>query len=205
MWTKGNFSRFKWDQFLRLLNIMNLSMFSCSHFCPCRRGRCWKENPGEELVGAKSKPMSLVSRSVNRSPMLDSGLSHSPGNMECGSRNRSREMWTKTQHPVLKSGIKMKTLVQASRNRCRRQINAQASIDISIAKVRNRLKEPRMTHHNSEIFNTPYLEKSSRVYKKSWVVWKKARCWISRSMWLSQVKINFSDTEGSSSSRVALQ
>ena len=32
MLTNGNFSRDEWNHFLRLFNIMNLSMFSCGHF-----------------------------------------------------------------------------------------------------------------------------------------------------------------------------
>ena len=32
MLTKGNFTRDEWDHLLRFLNIVNLSMFSCSHF-----------------------------------------------------------------------------------------------------------------------------------------------------------------------------
>ena len=31
--TKGNFTRGEWNHFLCLFNIMNFSMYSCSHFC----------------------------------------------------------------------------------------------------------------------------------------------------------------------------
>ena len=34
MLTKGSFSRDEWNHLLRLLNIMNFSIFSCSHFLP---------------------------------------------------------------------------------------------------------------------------------------------------------------------------
>ena len=37
MLTKGSFTRDEWDHLLRLLNIMNSSMFSCSHFLSNRK------------------------------------------------------------------------------------------------------------------------------------------------------------------------
>ena len=85
MLTKGTLTRDDWNHLLRLFNVLDLSMFSCSHFRPienhpkpCRRGLMHERKPGEELVVAKSKPtLSLVSRSVNRSPMLDSGVPYS--------------------------------------------------------------------------------------------------------------------------------
>ena len=110
--TKGNFTRDKWNHCLRLFIIMNLSMFSCSHF------RAIEKNPKtmsmRSMQGRKtrrrSRRSSLVSKSVNRSPMLDSGESYSPGFMDCT------------------VGIR---ILQASRNskceRCERKLSIQFS------------------------------------------------------------------------------
>ena len=86
--TKGTFTRDDWNHLLRLLNIMNVSMFSCSHFLSIDKPntmskRAQERRTGEELcVVVKSKPVSLVSRnlSAKQSPSLDSGASFSPGN-----------------------------------------------------------------------------------------------------------------------------
>ena len=48
--------------------------------------RAQEERTGEELVVTKSRPVSLISRSLsaNQSPMLDSGTSYSPENCRLG-------------------------------------------------------------------------------------------------------------------------
>ena len=48
--------------------------------------RAQERRTGEEPVVAKSKPVSLISRSLsgNQSPMLHPGLSYSPGNYRLG-------------------------------------------------------------------------------------------------------------------------
>ena len=66
MLTKGTFTRDDWDHLVRLLNIMNLSMFSCSHFLPIRKQsvvskRTQESTPKEGSAVAKPRPMSLVS------------------------------------------------------------------------------------------------------------------------------------------------
>ena len=80
---------------------------------------------------AKSKQtMSLVSKNANRSPMLDSGVSNSPGilGMHCQSSDRSgigepvaRDVKDAHENTasVLKCDIRMKTLVPALRNQLR--------------------------------------------------------------------------------------
>ena len=66
---------------------MNLSMSSCSDFLSIYPKTISKKSmlertPGEELVFAKSKTVSLVSNEMNvkQSAMLDSGFSCSPEN-----------------------------------------------------------------------------------------------------------------------------
>ena len=83
MLTKGNITRDEWSHLFRLFNIMNFSMFSCSLFLSIENPNTMSERTqerrkGEELVVAKSRPVSLMSRSlsVNQSPMLYSGTSN---------------------------------------------------------------------------------------------------------------------------------
>ena len=80
----------------------------------------------EELVVAKSKPMmSLVSKIASRSPTaLGSSASkfRSFGHRETR-RERCERCECKTQHRVLKCGIRMKTLVPALGNQLRKRLN----------------------------------------------------------------------------------
>ena len=70
MLTKGNFTRDEWDHLLRLLNIMNLSMFSCSHFFNRKQSvmskRAQESTPKEGSAVAKPRPMNSVSRNLLR-------------------------------------------------------------------------------------------------------------------------------------------
>ena len=120
----------------------------------------------EERVVAESKPtLSLVSRSVDRSPTLDSDVSYSPENGEMQSRNSdhsgiensiarnvnenaasSSHVWHRNENT--RSGIE-KSIAMA---------DERSGIKRSIAKIQNRLTETRSTHHNFEIFNFPYSE-----------------------------------------------
>ena len=70
MLTKGSLTRDQWDHLLRLLNIMNFSIFSCSHlFLPDRKQSAMSKRAQESnsQVGsavAKPRPMNLVPRSL---------------------------------------------------------------------------------------------------------------------------------------------
>ena len=85
MLTKGNFTRDSWDHLLRWLNIMNFSMFSCSHFLSNRKQsvmskRAQERGTEEGPPVAKPRPMSLVSRrapSAKDTSSIDSGASDS--------------------------------------------------------------------------------------------------------------------------------
>ena len=62
---KGSLTRDEWDHLLRLLNIMNFSMFSCSHFLSNRKQgvmskRAQESTSEEGSAVAKSRPMNLV-------------------------------------------------------------------------------------------------------------------------------------------------
>ena len=90
MLTKGNFTRDEWDHLLRLLNIMNFSMFSCSHFLSNRKQsvmskRAQESTSKEGSAVAKPRPMNLVSRnllSAKKTPLQDSSASDTPVKQE---------------------------------------------------------------------------------------------------------------------------
>ena len=69
MLTKSSFTLDEWSHLLRLLNIMNFSMFSCSHFLSNRKqsimSKRFQESTAKEgLAVVKPRPMSLVSRNL---------------------------------------------------------------------------------------------------------------------------------------------
>ena len=90
MLTKGSFTRDELDHLLRLLNIMNFSMFSCSHLLSNTKltvmsKRAQESTAKEGSAVAKPKPMNLVSRnllSAKETHPQDSSGSNSPGNQE---------------------------------------------------------------------------------------------------------------------------
>ena len=87
MLTKGSFTRDEWDHLLLLLNIMNFSMFSCSHFLSNRTQsvmskRAQESTAQEGSAVAKPRPMKLVSRSAKKTPPQDSSASSSLGCQE---------------------------------------------------------------------------------------------------------------------------
>ena len=83
-------TRDEWDHLLRLLNIMNFSMFHWSHFLSNRKQSMMSERDQESRAKegsavAKPKPMSLVSRnlpSAKQTSPNDLGASNGPGNHE---------------------------------------------------------------------------------------------------------------------------
>ena len=181
MLTNGTFTRDEWNQLLRLLNIMNLSMFSCSHFIPLKNSKSMlkrsmhERKPREEPALAKSKPMSLVSKrvSVNQSLMLESGISHSPKNYGMPSWNSDLTSTEKFGRDSNENEASSSQVWHRSGNprpcieKSRRNVNQRSSTEKSGRDVQNRLTETRLTHQNLQIVNRPYLEKVfSNVQKK---------------------------------------
>ena len=90
MLTKGNFTRDEWNHLIRLLNIMNSSMFSCSHFLSNRKQSVMSKRGQESMAKeasavVKPRPMNLVSRnllSTKKTLAQDSSASNSAGNQE---------------------------------------------------------------------------------------------------------------------------
>ena len=93
MLTKCSFTRDGWEHILRLLNIMNSSMFSCSHFLSNRKQSVMSKRVQESTLKegsavAKQRPMNLVSKnllSAKKDPPRDLGDPNSLGNQDFGS------------------------------------------------------------------------------------------------------------------------
>ena len=134
---KGKFTRDEWNHLLclnhllRLFNVMNFSMFSCSYFLSNRKqsimSKRAQESKTEGLAVAKPKRMSLVSRnflSAKKTSSIDSGASNSPGNekldQRCVSRGQGNRCETvpKIQLRILKSGNMMAIRFEAQGNLC---------------------------------------------------------------------------------------
>ena len=122
MLTNGSFTRDEWDQFLRLFNIMNFSMFLAAIFfgtqsrVSCRRDL--KKDRRRTTCGKKkARPACLVSRnllSAKQTTSIDSGASYGPRKQELGqtSVSGSTGKFTRdcSQNPktrILKSDKKM--------------------------------------------------------------------------------------------------
>ena len=114
-----------------------------------------ERKPGEDPVVAKSKPtLSLVSRSVNRSPMRDSGVRNAdpPGIDKSIARNAasSSQAWHQNENtcPSIE-----KSMAKADQ---------RSSIEKLLRKKQNRLTETKLTHHNFEILTPHTFRKSSQ-------------------------------------------
>ena len=95
-YVETSFTRDDWNHLLRLLSIMNISMFSCSHSSPVNDPQTMSKRlihegkpGGEERAVAKQKPIwTFVSKTVDRSPLtLSSSASHSRGTLRAHSLN----------------------------------------------------------------------------------------------------------------------
>ena len=118
--------------------------------------------PREEPVLAKSKPVILV-LSVNQPPMLDSGTSCSPGNYGKSwnpnliSTEKARR--NKNENSAPSSEVYRNENPRPSTEKSGRDVNQRSSTKKSCREEQNRLTETKLTHHNLQIFNRPYLEK----------------------------------------------
>ena len=162
MLTKGNCTRDEWNHLLRWFKIMNFSMFSCSHFLSIQKPNAQERRTGEELVLAKSKPVSLMPRrlSANQSLTLDSGISYTSTQKSGRERNEnsasSSQVWHRDDN------------LFPSTERSGREMNQRSSNRKQRREVQNQLTEVKLNHHNLEI--SPILDtlrKSSRMFDKS--------------------------------------
>ena len=105
MLTKSNFTRDEWNLLLRLLNIMNFSMFSCSHSLSINKpNTMWKRTQerktGEELAVSKPWPRCLISRNllnVRQASSSDSDASNIAVNPQLDSNSLQGSTWKHVQ------------------------------------------------------------------------------------------------------------
>ena len=111
MLTKGSFTRYERDHLFRLLNIMNFSVFSCSHFLWNRKHsvmskRAQESTSKEGSAVPKKRPMNLeLSRRI-RVPRTARGIKNWTRVMFHPAAGNWRETATKTQQRILKRGNK---------------------------------------------------------------------------------------------------
>ena len=117
---------------------------------------------------ANSKPtMSVVLRSVSRSPTLDSGVSYSLVNCGMQGQNSDRSGIEKSIAQKVKDvnentascsrvwhqNENARTRIEKSTTKA----DQRSGIEKSIAKIQNRLTVTWLTHHKFEILNVPYF------------------------------------------------
>ena len=128
--------------------------------------RAQERRSGEELVVAKSRPVSLISRSFElriNLPMLDSGTSYSPGNCRLG--------WNSDLTSTEKSGRDRSESSASSSHvsnrddnpfpsteRSGREMNQRSRTGKPGREEQNQLTEVTLNHHNLEISNSRYIE-----------------------------------------------
>ena len=115
--TKGSFTRDEWNHLLRLLNIMNFSIVSCSHFFLLNRKQSAMSKRGQEgifrrifgdgeverplnLVMAKPRPMNLVSHnllSTRKNSLEELNDSNNPANSKAEQGGVSTSVWKQIQ------------------------------------------------------------------------------------------------------------
>ena len=169
---KDNFTREEWNHLLRLLNIMIFSMSSCNHilsiFKPNTMSKRTQERrTGEEPVVAKSRPVSLISRSLsaNQSPMLDSGTSCSPGDYRFGWSSDPTSAERSVRDRVENSASRTQEWHRdddpfSSTERSEREMNPPSgTTGRPLGGVQNQLTEVKLDHHNLQVSDTPYIEK----------------------------------------------
>ena len=185
--TKGSFTRDEWDHFHRLLNVMNFSMFSCSHFLPNRKKsvmskRAQKSTSKESSAVAIPRPRNLVSKnlvSAKNDPPQDSSDPKSLGIKNWirvtfhPAAGNWRQTSTKTQQRILKSSNKM-TLHHPAPGNWSAEMNLQAQpAPGNWSEVRtSKSGRTRLEFHTSRSPTIDTLRKSSRTCGRS--------CWISQ-------------------------
>ena len=170
MLTKGVFTCDQRSHLLRMFNHEFLDVFLQPFSFNFKRPntmsrRAQERRTGEELVVAKRRQVSLISRSLsaNQSPKLGSGTSCSQGNCRFGwnsdltsteksGRDRnvnsalSSHVWHRDDNPV------------PSTERSGREMNLRSSTRNPGREVQNQLTEVKLNHHNVEISHSRYLE-----------------------------------------------
>ena len=182
MLTKGSFTRDEWDHLLRSLNIMNSSMYSCSHFLSNRKQSVMSKRAQQSIskegsAVAKPRPMNLVLRnllSAKENPPQDSSDSNSPGNQELdqsGVSSSGRKLTRNiNQNPTSYSQQRQQDDTQSStctRKLERRDEPSKSASARQIERGRDiRICRSKMEIHNMHMSDYRYLEKVFKNLRK---------------------------------------
>ena len=180
--TKRNFTRDEWDGLLRLLNIMNLSMFSCGRFLSNSKQsvmskRAQESTSKEESAVAKPGPMNLVSRNLltaKKDPLQDSSDSKEPGNQEldrsCVSSSGRKLTRNINQNPTIYSQERQQGNAQPSSTKKQRRrdesSNSARAKKLSARGKDNQFGKSKLHFRNMQIFSHRYLEKVFKNLRK---------------------------------------
>ena len=174
MLTNGSYTRDEWDRLLRLLNIMDYSMFSCSHSVlsyikqSAMSKRAQESTSKEGSAIAKPRPMKLVSRnllSAKKDPPQDVSDSNSPENLEldqscvpCCGRKLTRNT---NPNPTMYSQERQQEDTQSSSANWSGEMNFRAqSAPGNWSEVKtSKSRRSKMELHNMQISDNRYFEK----------------------------------------------
>ena len=176
MLTKGSFTRDEWDHLLRLLNIMNLSLFSCTHVHSNRKQcamskRVLESTLKEGSAVAKPRAMNLVSKNfliVKRFLPQDLSDPNSLVNRrldQSGVVARSRKLLRDSNpNPTMYSQERQQGDAQASstckQGRRDESSNSARARKLSARGEDNQFGMSQLHFHNMQISDYRYLEKA---------------------------------------------
>ena len=186
MLTKGNFTRDEWNHLLRVLNIMNLSLFSCSRFSPflsdpmrkqCAMSKSVQEsNLKEGLAVAKPKPTKLNFESFRKVPSREVRDPNSPGNHSLDQHGVSARSWKRTarttnENPTMFSQERQQSDPQTSNTRKQgrrdESSNSARSWKLTARREVNQPRRRKREFHNMQISDSGYLEKVFKNLRKN--------------------------------------
>ena len=163
MLTEESITRDEWDHLLRLINIVNLSMFSCSHFLSWKRGPQWRSR--DQLV--------LVSNnltSAKKDPPQDLSDPNSLGNQEldqsCVSVRGRKLLRNTNQNPTICSQERQQGQSSSTRKLGRRDESSNSARARKLSARGEDNQFGRLKSHNVQISDCRYLEKVFKNLQK---------------------------------------
>ena len=170
MLTKGSFTSDEWNHLLGLLNIMNFSTFSRSHFFLSNRKqsamskRSQKSTSTEGSPMAKSRPMNLVSHSLvsaRKNSPQDMSDSKNPGNTKEEHGNVSASIWQQvrdlSQHSALNSQVRQQENTRYVNQGRRSDTSDSTSVWQQTRGEETHMNRPKIELCNMLISNYEYL------------------------------------------------
>ena len=158
MLTKSTFTRDEWNHLLRLFNIMNFSMFSCSHFLSVKKAKQHvEESSGKKdrrrTCGDEIEVSMLGIKNPERKAILLVGLGcfMQPGHSRVGSEFCFHKHWETSVWWCVWAFKHRETCARDRESTCKEEVG-------------------RPQYAKSPTVNT--LRKSSITFDSSWIVWR---------------------------------